>query len=219
MFRLQQNVPEVYPQQSRDFQLFCRAYDSMFNGVKYGVDSLSHTSNTMECNNPLLGLLANKLGLFTNLNLPDIELRYILCAFPYLIRYKGSFTAIEYTVRVFQRMSGLNNLGYTVTIDNVNKQISLTFSKDITNDALLYELMSYIMPTGYTCTYVVFFNGENTTRIVTPQNLSIDIFDPIEMAKVYYSRDEVNSGIFENTVGNVIIPSNKTPVEVENESE
>jgi hypothetical protein len=161
----------------------------------------------MECNNTLLSLLANKLGLFTNLNLPDIELRYVLCAFPYLIRYKGSYTAIEYTVRVFQRMSRLNNLGYTINIDDATKTISLTFSKDITNDSLLYELMSYIMPTGYTCTYVVFFNGENITRIVTPQQVDIDIFDPVEMAKVYYNRDLSVEPGHESKVGNVVIPT------------
>jgi hypothetical protein len=218
MFRLQQNVPEGYVQQSRDFQLFCRAYDSLFNGVKYGADSLTHTSSTMECNNALLSLLANKLGLFTNLNLPDVELRYVLCAFPYLIRYKGSYTAIEYTVRVFQRMSRLNNLGYSITIDEDTKQISLSFSRDIINDALLYELMSYIIPTGYTCTYIVLVNGENVTRIVTPHTVDIDIFNPIEMAKIYYDKDNTDTPSYGGTVGNTIIPNDKVKEEIKDES-
>jgi hypothetical protein len=189
MFRLQDNVPEVYVQKSRDFQLFCRAYDSLFNGTKYLIDSVTHTSNTMECNNTLLRLLANKLGLFTNLNLPDIELRYVLCAFPILIRYKGSLTSIEYTIRVFQRLSKLTNLSYDIDIDNTTKQISLIFSVDVANDALLYDLLSYIIPTGYTCSYVAFTNGENVTRIVTSSEVSIEIFDPVETSKVYYHKD------------------------------
>ena len=54
MFRTQNNVPEIYVNGSRDFQLLCRLKDAMFGGVKYNIDSLKHTSNTMEMNNILL---------------------------------------------------------------------------------------------------------------------------------------------------------------------
>lgn len=224
MFRLQQNVPDVYPQQSRDFQIFCRAYDSLFNGVKYGVDSLSHTTNTMECNNSLLGLLANKLGLFTTLNVPDNDLRYILCAFPYLIRYKGSYQAIEYAVRVFQRMAMISNLGYTIYMDTANRQIIITFSDNISDDTLLYELMSYILPTGYTCVYTVFSGEDNITRIVTSHEVTYKTFDPLEMAKIYYQNVPSDTSYYKNTIGNMIIPAipakvDAQPVEVNTEIE
>ena len=45
MFRLQNNVPEVYVDKSRDFQLFCRLYDSCFGGVKFSIDSMSRLTN------------------------------------------------------------------------------------------------------------------------------------------------------------------------------
>lgn len=215
MFRLQQNVPDVYPQQSRDFQIFCRAYDSLFNGVKYGVDSLSHTKNTMECNNSLLGLLANKLGLFTTLNVPDNDLRYILCAFPYLIRYKGSYQAIEYAVRVFQRMAMISNLGYTIYTDTDNRQIIITFSDNISDDTLLYELMSYILPTGYTCVYTVFSGEDSITRIVTSHEATYEIFeDPLEMAKIYYQYNSSDTPYYQNTIGNMIIPAKPKVVDI-----
>lgn len=165
MFRIQNNVPEVYVQESRDFQLFSRLYDSLLNGVKYSVDSLSHTSNTLECNNSVLHLLATKLGLFTSMSLPDTELRYILTAFPHIIRYKGSKRSIDYTVRVFQRVSKQEDLTYTVMIDNVSKEIGLIFNEDILNEDLLYELLSFITPTGYSCEYRVFKNPYPTTTV------------------------------------------------------
>ncbi len=217
MFRLQQNVPDVYPQESRDFQIFCRAYDGVFNGVKYGVNSLTHTSNTLECNNSLLSLLANKLGLFTNLNLPDTELRYILSAFPYIIRYKGARISIDYTLRVFQRIARMGDLEYTVSIDNETRQISIVFNREIINDQLLYELLSYIIPTGYTCIYVVYKKGENITRVVIPQTVDITVLNPIDLSKVYYSKDDT-SGVA-SVVGGTIVTSGNTPTEVRDESE
>ena len=186
MFRLQNNVPNVYVDKSRDFQLFCRAYDSVFNGVKYSVDSLSHTSITSECNNTLLSLLADKLGLFTRLNLPDTELRYVLGVFPLLIRNKGSSKAIEYTVRVFQRIAKINNLECEIHIDNNSREIKLTFSSEISNDDLLYELLSYIIPTGYICIYDVFKNDLAITRVVMSQSLEFASYDPSTMSVVYH---------------------------------
>ena len=50
LFRTQDNVPEIYVNESRDFQLLCRLKDVMINGVKYAIDSINHTSNTLEMN-------------------------------------------------------------------------------------------------------------------------------------------------------------------------
>lgn len=40
MFRIQDNVPEVYINESRDFQLISRLYDILFSGTKYDIDSM-----------------------------------------------------------------------------------------------------------------------------------------------------------------------------------
>ncbi len=36
--KLQDKVPPVYPEGSRDFQLFCHLYDVIFNGIKNDID-------------------------------------------------------------------------------------------------------------------------------------------------------------------------------------
>lgn len=39
---MQEMVPEVYCRESRDFQILCRAYDSVLSGVKFDVDTIKN---------------------------------------------------------------------------------------------------------------------------------------------------------------------------------
>ena len=89
MFRTAENVPEIYVNESRDFQVFARVKDASFNAVKYAIDSIRHTSNTLEMNSSLLPLLKSKVGFFESDQLTEDQLRYLLAGFPALLRNKG----------------------------------------------------------------------------------------------------------------------------------
>ncbi len=176
MFRLQNNVPEVYVQQSRDFQLFCRLYDSVFSGVKYSIDSLQYSSNTQKCNSELLDLLKTKLGLFIDVNLSDTELRYVLQAFPSIIRYKGSLRSIDQIIALFQRIS--HNNSTVISIQNKrtlaqDQKIILQSESRIKNDQLLFQLLSYVLPTGYFIDYTVAEQRDNVSTIYVEDTLEI----------------------------------------------
>lgn len=172
MFRLQNNVPEVYVDKSRDFQLFCRMYDVVFGGVKFSIDSLQRASNTKECDESLLELLATKLGFFTRLDIDEEELRYVLQAFPTIIRYKGSARGIGYVVNLFQRLSHSSAIQARFEITD-NHQLVITFSKKPKNDRLLFELLKYILPTGYTVNYEVAEFKTNSFVIELLDNVQI----------------------------------------------
>ena len=90
MFRLQNNTPSYYVNNSRDFQLFCRLYDYINNGVKFDIDSIININDPLKINDRLLNLYGSKVGFFTNKNINTNVLRRILKAFPYLIKYKGT---------------------------------------------------------------------------------------------------------------------------------
>lgn len=171
MFRLQNNVPEVYVQQSRDFQLFCRLYDSVLGGVRYSIDSLSRTANTKECNDRMLELLKLKLGLFTELELSNKELRYVLEALPIIMRYKGCIKGLEYVLNLFQRISQIGSEAPTLTIKDYN--IDITFSESVFNDKLLFELLQYIIPTGYSVKYQISKHSANKTEIVLSNKVTV----------------------------------------------
>lgn len=153
LFRTQDNVPEIYVNESRDFQLLCRLKDVMINGVKYAIDSINHTSNTLEINSALLPLLKSKVGFFDYEELTEDELRYLLTGFPDLIKYKGSKRAIEKAICLWFRVNRLS--GKLTDIDINNETYSITISVNTTNTdtRLLDEIFKYILPTGYTINY------------------------------------------------------------------
>lgn len=157
LIRMQNNVPEVYVNQSRDFQLLCRMFDVIFNGIKFDVDTTSRLTDTKHIQSSLLKLLQTKLGFFEENNLDD-ELRIVLDAFPYIIKNKGSLKAIEQTLNVYLR---LNHVDTPVKINIVgngdNRLVQIMVkSKTLFNTKIVDDILKYVLPTGYEVSYVFY---------------------------------------------------------------
>lgn len=161
LIRIQNNVPEVYPNSSRDFQLLCRALDCVQNGLKYNIDSITDTLNTGVCNNRLLQLLQTKLGFFTTKYIDDDDLRFILMAFPYIVRYKGSRKGINRAVNVFMKLSGVIT-PYRVVITNKDTDgkplyiVQIVFETQLNNTYILDEILKYVLPPCYIIRYAFY---------------------------------------------------------------
>ncbi len=153
MFRTQDNIPEIYVNESRDFQLFCKAKDLVFGGVKYNIDSLRHTSNTMEMNGSLLPLLKSKVGFFDQDNLSEDELRYLLAAFPYMMKYKGAKKSIAYIINMWLRLYKISGKIVLIDINNIDYTINLFINALPKSTYILDKLFKYIVPTGYSLKY------------------------------------------------------------------
>ena len=110
--RTQHFVPEVYVNESRDFALLVRAYDCIFQGVKFDIDSMKYVTDTQRCNDRVLQLLQTKVGFFSEAKINNEDMRYILRAFPYIIRNKGSYSAIIQAVYVFLKISNIRQRDY-----------------------------------------------------------------------------------------------------------
>ena len=121
IIRLQEKIPEVYTNTSRDFQLLTRLYDLIINGFKYDTDNILNTINTDKCDNRLIQLLQTKLGFFSDKYITDDDLRLILKVFPTIVKNKGSKLGIEQAVRIFFRICGLNKSKINVTVVNNTK--------------------------------------------------------------------------------------------------
>lgn len=144
MFRVEQNVPDVYINESRDFQLISRLYDLAFQDVRQSTDSLDHITATMQCRENLLPLLATKLGFFEELNLPEDIYRKVLSAFPTIIKYKGSKYAILLIVNLFERISNTN-----IIVHMYEDNAIIVFQTYSSSSELLMSLIEYIRPAGY----------------------------------------------------------------------
>lgn len=158
MFRLQNNVPSTYIEQSRDFQLFCRLYDCINNGVQFDISTITDILDPIKVNDRIVKLLATRVGFITDIDIDNTVLRYILSAYPYIIKNKGTRKGIEAAVNailhaehsikaatveiVNKPAEGSNQAGYSV---NIYTPIILS-SK---TKKALNELLKYILPVGY----------------------------------------------------------------------
>ena len=161
LIRVQDNVPECYENESRDFQLIGRLYDCIINGVKFDIDSMLNLTNTVTCSQRVLQLLQTKLGFFSNAILTDDELRYTLSAFPVIIKNKGSLKGIKQAVYVFLKANHLTNsamISITQKSEDNPYSIVIGINSPIMNTTLLDEIFKYILPTGYTVSYMFYTN-------------------------------------------------------------
>lgn len=158
MFRLQNNVPSTYIEQSRDFQLFCRLYDCINNGVQFDISTITDILDPIKVNDRVVKLLATRVGFITDIDIDNTVLRYILSAYPYIIKNKGTRKGIETAVNailhaehsikaatveiVNKPAEGSSQAGYSV---NIYTPIILS-SK---TKKALNELLKYILPVGY----------------------------------------------------------------------
>lgn len=175
MFRVENNVPEVYIHESRDFQLISRLYDLVFQSSRFSIDSMTHTSDSLRCNENLLNLLSTKVGFFTKSQFTDNIYRSIICVFPTLIKYKGSFSAIILIANLFGR---LMNTNVDVTYSSEDGVITIGFEEELTtNTELLFSLLEYVRPTG------VFIEYKYKTKMAPPEE-SFEPTDEISIRKV-----------------------------------
>lgn len=148
IFRIENNVPDVYVNNSRDFQLLARLKTVLVAAIKHDINSIRFLSNTTYCRDSQLENLSTKLGFFHNTTLNSDVLRTVLQAFPYLVRRKGTKQAIEQTINCFLKAIGL----YTkcrVTITNKAGYEIIANKGTIANIEELQKHTLYVKRSGY----------------------------------------------------------------------
>lgn len=153
MFRTQNNVPKVYVEQSRDFQLFCRLLDLTVDSVKYDITHMTDSLTPRFVNNRFLILLAHRVGFFTNKPIDDNVLRYIISTFSYAVRNKGSIIGIKTAIIAVLRAEN-NDSEPMVMIDNETHTILIYTEDAIINTVALNEYLKYIIPSGFEVKYL-----------------------------------------------------------------
>lgn len=207
LFRVQDKTPEVYTDTSRDFQLIGRLYDCVINGIKFDIDSIPDLICTDTCDSKLLSLLQTKLGFFSKAQIPDDDLRYVLKAFPDILKNKGSLKGIEQAVRVFLK---LNHMKSDIRIDVINKSISHPYVIQIGLDLgfkdtlILDEILKYIIPTGYSIAYS-FYNDIGSFDINLESKIGTNIIIIKDSANSLLRGDYIayNNHIEDNLIGSV----------------
>lgn len=158
--QLKNLTPPIYSEESRDFQLLCNLYDSVVNGLIYDATTINQFLETDLCKNELLVHLACKLGFFTNKDINADELRYLLCGFPYVIKNKGSITAIKQALYLYIKTFGKSDelavayypkettLDDGTIVDAHTLVIIFYVFENAPDVTILDEIFKYILPCG-----------------------------------------------------------------------
>ena len=186
LIRLQNKVPPVYPDNSRDFQLFLHLYDVIINGLKYDIDGITHIINTETCKSTILKLLQTKLGFYSIKNFTDADLRLILRCFPNLIRKKGTISAVKEAVYMFLKLMNIEaeikvDLVSDETLENYRLEYGDTINdhtiligldapiKDVSS---LTEVLKYIIPFGYSVFFYRYIKGTGSISFTTADTIN-----------------------------------------------
>ena len=153
VFRTQDNTPPYCVEASRDFQLFCRAMDVIVNGVKFDIDSMIQVLDPMKVSDDMLELYATRVGFFHKKPIDSNVLRYIISAFPHIIKNKGTLKGIEQSAYTILKAENSVKLPYPVVqnkVEGIDRYIiAIYFPTKILNKYALKELLSYVVPAGY----------------------------------------------------------------------
>lgn len=216
-FRLTNNVPDVYVNQSRDFQLLLRLYDSIFSGTKLDIDSMQGLINTSKTRNSILPLFSTKVGFFTNLEINDDKLRILLGGFPSLIRNKGSLLAIKEALNLYLKTEHIkcniiisySNVETTMGNEKVlDHTLSIGSDKTLKNPQILQEIFKYILPIGFRYRFYSFKSLEteiteleNNEDIIILSKIVNNPYAQIRGDKVDYSQENLVDGIHVPSIG------------------
>ena len=184
-------IPDIYCQESRDFQLLCNLYGCIVNGIKFDSSSTYKTIDSKTCRAEFLQLLGTKLGFFPEKKFTADQLREALVGFKDLINNKGSLTGVAGAVHVFLKTLGIHNkIRISVTSEDIefggrlikDHTVIVAIESAVTDTSLLTEIFKYIIPAGYE--YIITFYTE------------IDPYDEFlfkEEVTLIYTSDSVNS--------------------------
>ena len=190
VIRLLNETPEVYSEKSRDFQLLCRLYDCVINGVKFDTDNIAKITDSHEIRTNLLPLLQTKLGFFTKIHMEDEALRRVLETFPLMVKNKGSLKAIGWAINVYLKTQGVR--GSVLIVNTLeNTTVYNTPLPDHTiiiglntiyqgSQTQLREVLKYILPAGFMY-YLYFYTSmeELTSLIVSDATAVIYVSDDL----------------------------------------
>ena len=178
MFKLQNNIPEVYTHESRDFQLLCRLYDVVNNGVRFDISTILNILDASKCQDSILDLLALRKGFEPTQTFDTDSYRILLNGFPYICKYKGSKLGILKAIALVLRLDNLLE-DAQVTISSGDSNIIIETKYPIKNKVILKELLTYVLPIGMTYSLKILSKTSKT------QASSIKSVDTVSLRKYY----------------------------------
>ena len=206
MINIKNQVPNIYYNASRDFQVLGHLYEVALNYAKTNVDMLYLLPNGLEADTRTIELLATTLGFKLRRNYDKEQLAALVSIFPQLLKIKGTKQAIELAGNALVKASGVTG-EFSSEIEN--HVLTIKIPIELSDITLFMDLLPYILPFGLRVSIV------RTTAI--KQKISLPINITSTMRKALPSTENPNEKYLQHPLGLARI--SKTTIEVEQEGE
>lgn len=171
MINMYHNLPQVYFDESRDFQVIARTYEALYNYLKTNVDSMEDLSLGRNMDQQLLEMATLTVGFSTKHRYNPDDLAKICSSFAEIVKYKGSKMAILLAVRTIlnaQHNNAVFNIGNIGENPMDRNDIIIMLPTSFSDTSLLEDIFDYILPAGttYSFTFVAIAGVEASTDYI-----------------------------------------------------
>lgn len=172
-------TPAEYSKQSRDYQVLARLYTALYNINKMYIDNMSVWDNDID--NKLTTLRARTLNFIPKHSWDLDDLDAAISCFKYIMRKKGTITAIKFCLTILLRIRKLTGVidesAGTLIIDDKNNFIEVRIPTQLASAGVIEDLFNYLLPAGMTyriTEYKSFAPGATTTDIAFASSANIN---------------------------------------------
>ena len=147
MIRLQDMTPDVYYNQSRDFQFIGRLFDVVLNAVKTNTDLVRECPLSDNSDNRLIDLMALTLGFKSKHNYNVNQLKALCSAFQEILKNKGSIKSIELALTTLYQVESVDQ-EFSYDLNDDHTLLTLYVPNSLGDINLFKDLLNYILPAG-----------------------------------------------------------------------
>jgi hypothetical protein len=145
MINIKNQLPGIYYDASRDFQLLGHLYELVLNYVKTNADMLYLLPNGLEADTRTTELLATTLGFKLRRNYDKEQLAALVSIFPRLLKVKGTKQAIDLAGNALVKASGVSGEFSSIIENHV---LTIKIPLELSDMTLFIDLLPYILPFG-----------------------------------------------------------------------
>lgn len=180
MIRIQDSVPSIYYDSSRDFQLIGHLFDLVLNATKTDADLVFNLPFSINSNDQLLDLMAYTLGLrLSKEKYTSAQLRSICSVAFKMMRAKGSLKAVELLCTALIRADSISG-SFSTTFNDETAELTVYVTNLSTCKDILHEILPYIVPAGiiFNIKEMSAFTAAVTTTTVNEQQVAYGVLKP-----------------------------------------
>ena len=145
MISIKNQLPNIYYDASRDFQILGHLFEVVLNYTKTNADMLYLLPNGITSDTRATELLAHTLGFKLKRNYDKEQLAALVSIFPRLLKMKGTLQAVNLAGNALVKASGVPGTFESELTDRI---LTVKIPQELSDITLFLDLLPYILPFG-----------------------------------------------------------------------